>query len=210
MSWVNVKVAGYAPIMAVVLLAPALVVFMSPGDWRISLSPWFFAAIPTCLAMTCLGLIRVHQKRWVTIGAGWTALALLGLGAFPLAVGIGGLTGLQDLTDEQLGLLAWLPIIAWSFGFASLTPALVVTAISTGMAQVLPRWGVWALWFISPLLLITFIVGGTTPDSIAEPSVPIGLILIMFGWIVIGQSLLKVPKAQTPHTKNDTYERSVF
>jgi hypothetical protein len=60
MQRVNLRVAGYAPIVAAVLAVPGLTVLMSPGDWRVSLSPWFFAAMPACLALTCLALLRVQ------------------------------------------------------------------------------------------------------------------------------------------------------
>lgn len=160
--------------------------------------PWFFGAIPVCLALTCLGLVGIHEDRWVTVGGVWTALALLGLSGFFFAVGIGGLTGLQDLPEDELGLLAWLPIVSFGFGFLSLTPALVVTAVSTGKAALLPRWGVWALWFMAPLLVVIFIIGGTTPAPVDELAAPVGLALIMLGWVVVGQSLLKVQAGQSP------------
>lgn len=186
---VSVRAAAYAPILAVVLAIPGVAVFASPGDWRTSVVPWFFAAIPACLSLTCLGLVRVHQRPWVTFGGMWTALALLGMGGFFLAVGIGGLTGLQDLAEDELGWVAWLPIVSFGFGFLSLTPALVVTALSTGKARVLPRWGVLTLWFIAPLLVVVFVIGGNGPAPIDELAAPIGLTLILLGWIVVGQSV---------------------
>lgn len=194
---VSARVAAYAPILAVILVVPALVVFTSPGDWRASVVPWFFAAIPACLALTCLGLVGLHENRWVTLGGVWTALALLGLGGFFLAVGIGGLTGLQDLPEDELGLLAWLPVMSFGFGFVSLTPALAITAATTQRAGLLPRWGVWALWFIAPLLVVVFVVGGMGPAPVDELAAPVGLTAIMVGWTVVGQSLLRARTAKT-------------
>lgn len=181
--------AAVAPLLGAALAVPALVIFASPGDWRRSAAPWFFAAVPACLAVTCVGIAQLHRRRWVTIGALWTALALTGLGGFFLAVGIGGLTGLQDLPEEQLGLLAWLPVLGFGFGFFSLTPALVVTAVSTGRAGLLPRWAVWSLWLLAPLLPITFAIGGNGPESIREYAPLIGLVVILVGWVVVGQAV---------------------
>lgn len=192
---VSAQVAGNAPILAVGLAVPAVVVFTSPGDWRTTVVPWFFAAIPACLAVTCLGLVGLHKNRWVTLGGVWASLALLGLAGFFLAVGVGGLTGLQDLPEDELGLLAWLPIVSFGFGFFSLTPALAITAATTQSAGLLPRWGVWALWFIAPLLVVVFIVGGMGPAPIDELAAPIGLAAIMVGWIVVGQSLLRAARS---------------
>lgn len=180
-----------------ILAVPALVVFSLPGDWRTSVVPWLFAAIPACLALTCLGLVGLHENRWVTLGGVWAALALPGLGGFFLAVGIGGLTGLQDLPEDELGLLAWLPVVSFGFGFISLTSALAITAATTQRAAVLPRWGMWSLWFIAPLLVVVFVLGGIAPAPVDELAARIGLTVIMLGWIVDGQSLLRVPTAQT-------------
>ncbi|MDX1448346.1 MAG: hypothetical protein R3246_04710 [Acidimicrobiia bacterium] len=194
---VSARVAGYAPTAALVLAVPGVAAFVAPGDWRTSVVPWFFAAIPACFAVTCLGLVRLHRSRWVTVGGAWTALAMLGISGFFLAVGIGGLTGLQDLPEDQLGLLAWLPIISFGFGFLSMTPALAVTAWATQRADVVPRWGVWTLWLLAPLLAVIFIVGGNGPAPFDELAAPVGLSVIMLGWVVIGQALLRAHDART-------------
>lgn len=193
---VSVGTAALAPVLAAVFLMGGMWVFIVAGDWRTSPAPWLMAAVPTSLVATCLGLVRVHGRRSVTFGGLWTASALLGIAGFFLAVGIGGLTGLQDLPEGELGLLAWLPIIGFGFGFFSMTPALVITAIGAGRAGILPRWGTWALWFVAPLLVVTFIVGGEGPEVIAGAAAPVGMILLAVGWIVIGRSLRRLPTSR--------------
>ena len=190
---VSQRVGGYAPTLGFALAAVAIPVMMSVDDWRLSIAPWLLAATLTSFAVCCVGLLSVHQpnpKLSIRVGVVLTVLSLLSLASFPLAVGMGGLLGIEE---ESAGVLASIPLMASAFGFVAMTPGLALTAYGAGAAGVLPKWGVWTLWVEAPLLPLTAIVGG-----MAEPAVPIGFALIGVGWVLIGAALLKArPEATT-------------
>ena len=199
-SWVNLRVAAYAPMLSLVLMIPAVLVMAAVDDWRLSPAPWLLGAALLCLAVCGLGLLKVHQpdpRRSVVIGVGLTVLAFLGLSSFPFAVGIGGLFGIEE---DSVGVLAYLPLIASGFGLVAMTPALAITAVGVGASRVLHRWGVWALWAEAPLLLAVVIGGGMAPDSLETLVLVSGFILIPLGWIVIGASLLRTKTLETART----------
>ena len=199
-SWVNLKVAAYAPLLGLVLMIWAVLELVSEGDWRFNASPWVLGAALICLAVCGLGLLKVHQpapKRSVVIGVGITVLALLGLSSFPFAVGISGLFGIEE---DSVGVLAYLPLMGAGLGLVAMTPALAIAAVGVGASRVLPGWGVWALWFETPLLLVTIIGGGMAPESLKGTFLVSGFILIPLGWVVIGASLLRTKTLETTRT----------
>jgi hypothetical protein len=81
-----------------------------------------------------------------------------------------------------------------------MTPALATAAVGVGASRVLPGWGVWALWFETPLLLVAIIGGGMAPESLKEVFLVSGFILIPLGWVVIGASLLRTKTLRTART----------
>ncbi|MGI9584847.1 MAG: hypothetical protein ACR2N7_04590 [Acidimicrobiia bacterium] len=182
------RVGGYAPMVGFALAVVAIPVMIAVDDWRLSIAPWLLAATLMSFAVCCVGLLTIHQpnpKTWIKVGVVLTVMSLLSLASFPLAVGMGGLLGIEE---ESAGVLAVFPLMASAFGFIAMTPGLALTAFGAGVAGVLPKWGVWILWVEAPLLPLTAFIGG----NVAEPAVPIGFALIGIGWVVIGAALLKV------------------
>ena len=182
----NTRLAGYAPTLGLVLTVLAILVMVSAADWRLSIAPWLLGTAILCLSVCCVGLLKVHlpdPRRSVLIGISLTVLSLLGLASFPLAVGVGGVLGIEE---DSAGVLALLPLIASGFALVAIAPGLATTAFGVSASGLVPRWGVWALWMEAPLLPLTVIAGG-----FAEPALVVGFILIPLGWVVIGASLLR-------------------
>lgn len=182
----NPRVAGVAPVLGLLFVVWAIFVMVSVTDWRLSAAPWLLGAAILCLAVCCVGLLSVHQpdpRRSVLVGSGLTVLSLLCLASFPFAVGIGGVLGIDE---DSAGILALLPLAASGFALVAMAPSLATIAAGVGASGLVPRWGVWALWFEAPLLPVTAVAGG-----FAEPALVVGFILIPLGWVVIGASLLK-------------------
>lgn len=75
------------------------------------------------------------------------------------------------------------------FGLLSMTPATSMLAFGTSRAGGLQRWGVWALWTITPLLVLLLVYGGFA-DGPAE-TVGVSLLLGVFAvsWVMIGLSV---------------------
>ena len=183
---VSQRVGGYAPLVGFGFAVVAILVTMFAADWRLSPAPWLFGAALLSLAVCCGGLLTIHQPDpgWpMRAGVVLTVLSLLSLASFPLAVGLGGVLGIDE---ESAGFFAGIPLVASAFGLIAMTPGLASTAYGAQTKRVLPRWGVWTLWIETPLLPLTAIIGGIT-----EPALPIGFAVIGIGWVLIGLALLR-------------------
>ena len=191
----DIKAVGYAPVAGFVLMVGAVLVMLSVADWRLSFAPWLLGSSVVCLALCCVGVLKVHlpdPRRSIKWGVVLTILSLLALASFPFAVGMGGVLGIEE---EEAGVLALLPLLASGFGLVGMTPGLAMAAFGAGADGTIPKWGVWALWVASPLLPLTAVVGG-----IAEPAAAVGFILLPLVWVVIGASLLRAkPLSKLPH-----------
>lgn len=159
------------------------------GDLRSGMFPWLMAAAAVGLAVLGLRLIAVHGPdvpRSVLIGGWWTTLAFLGIAGFFVAVGVGALVGIDE---DEAGPLAVLPMISMAFGLLSMTPATATLAFGAGRAGVLPRWGVWALWTVTPLLVALLVYGGFAegPAETVGASLLLGVFAV--SWVVVGVSV---------------------
>ena len=174
-----------APLVALVLVAVGQL--SNPGgDIREGAFPWLMASAAVGLGLLCLRLVAVHGSepgRWVAVGGWWAALAFAGIASFLVAVGVGAMFGIEE---DSLGWLAWLPVSAMAFGLVSMTPALALLAVGAGRASVLPRWGVWALWTLSPLLVGLLIYGGLADGSAESVGSSVILAVLAVGWVVVG------------------------
>ncbi|MDX1448345.1 MAG: hypothetical protein R3246_04705 [Acidimicrobiia bacterium] len=192
-SWRNGFQLGGDRIWAAPLVGLALVAIAQftneTGDIRKGAFPWLIALTAAGLAAVCLRLVGVHApdpNRWVLIGGWWTALAFGGIAAFMVAIGVGALFSIDE---ESMGVFAWVPVIGMAFGLLSMTPAVALLAFGTGRADVLPRWGVGALWTVSPLLLLLLIYGGLAEGTAETIGLTVILCVLASGWVMVGLAL---------------------
>lgn len=181
-------VAAAAPLAALAVVAIAQVATPS-GDIREGVFPWLFALAALLFALCCMGLLAVHSPNpgnWVLVGSWWAALAFVGIAGGFLAIAAGSVLGIDEEAAGPFGLL---PLIALAFGFISMTPALVTVAIGAGKKQVLPTWGVVALWIEAPLIPVLLVWGGIFEDTAETVGSSVILGLMAFAWIVIGLSI---------------------
>lgn len=156
------------------------------GDLRSGGFPWFMAVASVCLAFLCLRVIGVHERRPsrpVVIGGWWTALAFLGIAGFFVAIGVGALVGIDE---ESMGAVAWLPVLSMAFGLLSMAPAVALVAFGAGRAAVLPRWAVWALWLVAPLLVVLLVYGGLVEGAAETVGSSVILATYAAGWVLVG------------------------
>lgn len=183
--------AWSAPVVSLSLVAIAQA--SNPeGDLRSGMFPWLMATAAFGPALLALRLIAFHwpdAPRTVLIGGWWTTLAFLGIAGFFVAIAIGSLLGIDE---NEAGPLALLPVISMAFGLMSMTPATAMLAFGASQAGAVPRWGVWALWTISPLLVVLLIFGGLAEGPIE--TIGSSFLLGVFGvaWVVIGVSVRPV------------------
>ena len=87
----------------------------------------------------------------------------------------------------------------WSGKLVTTVAAVLTIALCT-IDRPTSAHGVWALWVEAPLLLVTIIGGGMAPESLKDPILVSGFILIPLGWVVIGASLLRTKTLETART----------
>jgi hypothetical protein len=155
------------------------------GDLRVGLLPWALAFAMVCLAACCLGLLAVHgpsPARVLIVGAWWTALAILGVAGFFLAVAIGELIGVDE---EDVGLAALPPLLGIMFGAVSMAPALAILAAGIGRARILPVWSRGAASVAAPILPLLLLLGVT---EAAVETIGSAALIAIFGssWIRMG------------------------
>jgi hypothetical protein len=177
-----------APLVSLALVAVGQAT-NADGDIRSGLFPWLMAAAAVGLALLGLRLIAVHGPdvpRSVLIGGWWTTLAFLAIAGFFVAIAVGGLLGIDE---DEFGALAILPVIGMAFGLLSMTPAVAVLAFGARRAGILPRWGVWGMWTVTPLLVVLLVYGGLAdgPAETVGASVLLGVFAV--AWVVIGLSV---------------------
>lgn len=188
--------AAVAPVAALLLVAIAQVATPSV-DIREGVFPWFVALAAVLFSICCLGLLAVHvpdDGRWILIGSWWATLAFLGLAGGFLAIAVGGLLGIDE---EAAGPFALLPVLGLAFGFVSMAPALIITAVGTTRRKVLPRWGRIALWVEAPLLPLLLVYGGVFEDSAETIGSAIILGLMAILWVAIGVGIGTTHMRQT-------------
>lgn len=191
------NLGGFAPVIALASAGLAITAG-GPGDIRVGVFPWAMALAALSLAFCALVLLGVHgpaPHKWVRFGAWWTSAAFVGIMLFFVAIGIGGVLGLDE---ASLGVLAWPPVMAMGFGLMSMTPALLVLAIGVTRASVLPRSGANALWIAAPVLPVLLILGGLL-DGRSE-AIAVSLLLAIFGvaWLVVGMAIRPLGTARDP------------
>lgn len=192
---VDPKVAAIAPVAAVGAVVVA-VAFSGDGDIRDGIFPWAMAFAAACLAVCCLGAVAIHRQhsnRWVLFGGWWATFALVGVAGAFVAIGIGALLG---ITEDEAGVLSLLPMVAMGFGVLSITPALASLGLGVTRSQVLPRWGVAAVWLAAPVIPILMIYGGLV-EGTAETLGSNGLLgIFVIAWLVLGGSLRSVASSE--------------
>ena len=133
--------------------------------------------------------VAVHLPRvppTVLIGGWWTTLAFLGIAGFFIAIGVGALLGIDE---DDAGPLALLPVMAMAFGLVSMTPASALLAFGVSRAGVVPRWGGWALWVVSPLIVVLLVYGGLAEGTAETVGISAVLIVFALSWVVVGFSV---------------------
>ena len=181
----NPSWAWTAPILALLLVGVAQATNPS-GDLRLGAFPWLVALAAAGLAYLSLSIVALHAPdsgRLVVIGGWWVALAFAGVTGFFVAVGVGEMFGIDP---DSAGILSWIPLLSMAFGLLSMTPAMAILAVGAARAEVLPRWGVAAIWVEAPLLIILLIFGGLFDGTIETVGSSVLLGLAALGWIVIG------------------------
>ncbi len=176
-----------APLVSLALVAVGQAT-NTDGDLRSGLFPWLMAAAAVGLALLGLRLIAVHGPDVIrsVLGGWWTTLAFVGIAGFFVAVAVGALLGIDE---DEAGALAIVPVIAMAFGLLSMTPAVSVLAFGARRAGVLPRWGVWALWTATPLLVVLLVYGGLADGPAETVGVSVLLGVFAVSWVVIGMSV---------------------
>jgi hypothetical protein len=171
------------------------------GDIRSGMFPWLMAVASAGLALLGLRLLAVHgpdPSRPVLVGGWWTILAFLGISGFFLAVAVGALLGIDE---ESAGVLSILPVVSMAFGLLSMTPAVGLLAFGAGRANVLPRWGMLALWTATPMLVVILIYGGLAEGSVETVGVSFLLGVFAISWVVVGVSVR--PAAVPPANRTE-------
>lgn len=186
--------AGAAPWLGIVVgaVGVALNSTVDDGDLRVGVFPWAMSLVVVCLALCCLGLLNGHaptSNAWTVVGTWWTTAALLGIGGFFVAIGVGSLLGIDE---TEAGAVAIIPVVGMAFGLLSMTPALVTLAVGVGKAGKLSRWGRSSLWIAAPVLPLILVYGGAV-EGTAE-TVGSAALLATFGaaWLVLGTSVLRM------------------
>ena len=163
---------------------------VSDGDLRVGPLPWTMVGAMGCLAYCSLGVLSFHRRVpniSLTVGALWTALAFLGIGAFFLALAIGGLLGIEE---EEAGAAIIPPLLGVMFGVASMGPASLVLAVGVRRARLLPsttRAAFWGLAFAFPALLLVGLSEGTI-ETVMSGAV-VGAFAVL--WLRIGWSVAR-------------------
>lgn len=181
----NPRIVGLAPFAALVVGGLGIVLTPS-GDIREGLFPWGVASACVLLATTALGVLVVHPTppaRSMLVGAWWSALALCGIAGFFVAIGIGGLLGIDENTDNPLALL---PVAAMAFGLLSMMPAMATLLISVRAANRIPQWARNASWLIVPVLPALLILGGLAEGTVETIGSLLLLASFAAGWVTLG------------------------
>jgi hypothetical protein len=189
---VNPKVAGLAPIVAILVgaIGVATNVRDANGDMRDGFLPWAMFIAMVCLAACCLGVLSAHRSqtnRWVIAGGWWTVLALVGVGGFFLSIAIGSMLGIDE---EDAGLLVWPPLLGMAFGIISMTPAMLTLAIGTTGARMLPWFGTAAIWVGAPVLPIAMVFGGLAEGTAETVGMSTLMAVFVGAWIILGIALI--------------------
>ncbi len=186
--------AGWAPVVTIPVGVLGVVVnsVRDDGDLRVGILPWTLMITVVGLAVCCLGVLNAHRptpNRWTTIGAWWTAAALLGIGGFFAAIGIGGILGIDE---DEAGAAAIIPVLFMAFGMVSMAPALATLGVGVVKARRLAWWGRLAVWTAIPVLPLLLIYGGLV-EGTAET---VGSILLItaygISWITLGLALARL------------------
>lgn len=187
---------GLAPLIACVVATVGIVTTPS-GDIREGLFPWGTATAFGLLAMTALAVLANHPtptSRTLIVGAWWTALALAGIAAFFAAVGIGGLLGIDEETDNPAALI---PIAAMTFGLLSTMPATATLAVGVQREGRFPRWSLVGLWSIVPVLPGVLILGGLTEGTVETVGSLLLFAAFAIGWAMLGMGLRAANRTAT-------------
>ena len=173
-------------VASLVLVVLGLV--LSAGDLRFGFFPWATGFAALGLVLCAFGLIQAHSPDpgwWVLGGGWWTALALAGLAGAFLSFGVGDLLRLEE---SDVGVLAYPPFLAASFGILSMSPALLMLSVGLWRANVLPRWGALAVASLVPVLPLMMILGGEAEGSAEDIALAASLGGFALGWVVLGVS----------------------
>lgn len=178
---------GLAPLAA--LVTGGLGVLLTPsGDIREGLFPWGVALSMALVAGCAVGVVAAHQpepRRSVLVGGWWSAMAYLAMAGFFIAIGIGGLLGVDEETENPLALF---PIAAMTFGLLSSGPALGTLAYGVTRAHRLPSWGAAGAWCAVGAFPALLIFGGLVEGTAESVGSAVIMGAFVGGWITLGLS----------------------
>jgi hypothetical protein len=194
---INPRVAGLAPLIALVVGAIGIVLFNTDPHGDSVAGPVFMAiaTVSVCFAICCVGVLSLHRpkpKRWTVVGAWWATLALVMIAAAALMLVVSVLADIEWWHRyPPIEVLA--PIF---FLASSVIPALLTLAIGVTRARILPWFGIAAVWFAFVLP-----IGFLSSLALLEGTgltVSLNTVVALFlgAWAVLGIALLRTNTTQ--------------